>query len=92
MQELADDIKGLVESLGVRRFTLVGHDWGGAICWTFASLYPDMLDNLVILNSPHSVALRLQQIEYLRDNFLNRSAKLELARNSFTLATFPFSK
>ena len=92
MQELADDIKGLVESLGVRRFTLVGHDWGGAICWTFASLYPDMLDNLIILNSPHSVALRLQQIEYLRDNFLNRSAKLELARNSFTLATFPFSK
>ena len=92
MQELADDIKGLVESIGVRRFTLVGHDWGGAICWTFASLYPDMLDNLVILNSPHSVALRLQQIEYLRDNFLNRSAKLELARNSFTLATFPFSK
>ena len=92
MQELADDIKALVEILGVRRFTLVGHDWGGAICWPFASLYPDMLDNLIILNSPHSVALRLQQIEYLRDNFLNRSAKLELARNSFTLATFPFSK
>ena len=58
MQELADDIKALVESLGVRRFTLVGHDWGGAICWTFASLYPDMLDNLIICNCPHLIALR----------------------------------
>ena len=62
VKELADDIKALVESLGVRRFTLVGHDWGGAICWTFASLYPDMLDNLIICNCPHFVALRLQQI------------------------------
>ena len=62
MQELADDIKGLVESLGVRRFTLVGHDWGGAISWTFASLYPDMLDNLIICNCPHLIALRSGQI------------------------------
>ena len=62
MQELADDIKALVESLGVRRFTLVGHDWGGAISWTFASLYPDILDNLVICNCPDLIALRSGQI------------------------------
>ena len=58
MQELADDIKGLVESLGVRRFTLVGHDWGGAISWTFSALHPGLLDSLVICNCPHMVAIR----------------------------------
>ena len=58
VKELADDIKGLVEMLGVTKFTLVGHDWGGAVCWTFASLYPHMLDNLVLCNCPHLIALR----------------------------------
>ena len=58
VKELADDIKGLVERLGVTKFTLVGHDWGGAVCWTFASLYPHLLDNLVLCNCPHLIALR----------------------------------
>ena len=57
-QDLADVVKSLVETLGVGRFTLVGHDWGGAICWTFAALYPHLLDNLIICNCPHMVAIR----------------------------------
>ena len=47
-----------MESLGVEKFTLVGHDWGGAISWTFAALHPELLDNLVILNCPHMLAIR----------------------------------
>ena len=58
LQELADDIKGLVESLAITKFTLVGHDWGGAVCWTFASLYPHLLSNLILCNCPHLIALR----------------------------------
>ena len=57
IQLLADDIKGLVKALGVEKFTLVAHDWGAGVAWTFAALYPEMLDNLIILNMPHLMAL-----------------------------------
>ena len=45
--------QGLVSSLGHERFVLVGHDWGAATAWTFALHYPDLLDALVILATPH---------------------------------------
>jgi pimeloyl-ACP methyl ester carboxylesterase len=32
---------------------LVAHDWGGAIAWNLANRNPQMLDRLVIINSPH---------------------------------------
>jgi len=63
VKDLADVVKGLVETLEVSRFTLVGHDWGGAICWTFAALYPNLLDNLIICNCPNMVAIREAGIE-----------------------------
>jgi len=61
IKTLVDDIKLLVEGLGVKKFNLVGHDWGGAICWTFAALYPELLNNLVICNCPHVLSLREQR-------------------------------
>ena len=36
----------------------MGHDWGGAISWTFSALHPGLLDSLVICNCPHMVAIR----------------------------------
>src|SRR5205085_12158392 len=33
---LADDIFALADALGLERFALVGHDWGGAIAWNAA--------------------------------------------------------
>jgi len=55
--KLVEDVRALaariLASTGGQRFTLVAHDWGGAIAWVFAALYPDMLDRLVIINAPH---------------------------------------
>jgi len=53
IEVLAEDIKGLSESLDLKKFTLVGHDWGGIIAWMFAEKYPELLKRLVILNAPH---------------------------------------
>ncbi|MFX0038727.1 MAG: alpha/beta fold hydrolase [Promethearchaeota archaeon] len=50
---LVEDIKGLSENLGLRKFNLAGHDWGGAVAWIFAEKYPELLNKLIILNSPH---------------------------------------
>ena len=50
---LIDDIKGLSEALGLGKFTLVGHDWGGSLSYGFATLYPELLKGLVTMNCPH---------------------------------------
>jgi pimeloyl-ACP methyl ester carboxylesterase len=36
-----------------KRFTLVAHDWGGAVAWAFAIAHPELLDRLIIINAPH---------------------------------------
>ena len=51
--ELVQDLKALVEHLGHQRMILVAHDWGGAVAWSFANSHPEMLESLVIINSPH---------------------------------------
>jgi pimeloyl-ACP methyl ester carboxylesterase len=50
---IAKDLKALAEHLGQNKFILVAHDWGGGVAWYFANRYPDLLDKLVIINSPH---------------------------------------
>lgn len=61
---LVEDLRALAVSLGAKKFTLVGHDWGGAAAWAFAAAHPEMLDKLVIINAPHP-AIFLRE---LRDN------------------------
>lgn len=53
IEHLVKDIKQIITALGYRSCVLVGHDWGGAISWAFAGTYPDMVDKVIILNSPH---------------------------------------
>ncbi len=53
LPELVKDVAGTIRALGYERCTLVGHDWGGAIAWSFAYAYPQMLEQLIVLNLPH---------------------------------------
>jgi len=47
------DLLALADHLGVDRFTLVGHDWGGAIAWMAALQNPQRIARLIIVNAPH---------------------------------------
>ena len=47
------DLFALADALGIDRFTLVGHDWGGAIAWGAALGNPARVERLAILNAPH---------------------------------------
>ncbi|HEY9878987.1 MAG TPA: alpha/beta hydrolase [Leptolyngbyaceae cyanobacterium] len=58
MSELVKDVAGVIRGLGFDRCVLVGHDWGGAIAWTFAYEYPELLESLVTLNIPHPARFR----------------------------------
>src|SRR5438034_442384 len=41
LPELVADVRGLIEAFGEREAAIVGHDWGGAIAWTFAMDHPE---------------------------------------------------
>ncbi len=52
--KLVGDVFQLADSLGVDRFTIVGHDWGGAIAWLVAALgQGTRVERCVIANAPH---------------------------------------
>src|ERR1700680_3565464 len=53
MRYLVEDVRQLIEYLGAKTCTLVGHDWGGSVAWAFALAYPELLDRLIIINAPH---------------------------------------
>jgi epoxide hydrolase 4 len=53
IERLADDVAALIDALGHRKATVVGHDWGGVIAWFFAMRHPSLLDRLVVMNAPH---------------------------------------
>ena len=47
------DMIALADRFNLKRFTLVGHDWGGAIAWMAALNHPDRVARLIIINAPH---------------------------------------
>jgi pimeloyl-ACP methyl ester carboxylesterase len=48
---LAQDVHALVESLGHRRVTLVGHDIGLMVAYAFAAQYPDQVARIVLMDA-----------------------------------------
>ncbi|MGB3492950.1 MAG: alpha/beta hydrolase [Elainellaceae cyanobacterium] len=53
MSVLVEDVKGLIDAYACDRCILVGHDWGGAIAWQTAYAYPELIDQLIVMNLPH---------------------------------------
>ena len=47
------DLLALADHFDIGRFTLVGHDWGGAIAWMAALQNQDRIAHLIIVNAPH---------------------------------------
>lgn len=60
---LVDDVFALAAALGLERFSLVGHDWGGAIAWSAALRGDPRLERLGIVNAPHPVVFQKSLIE-----------------------------
>src|SRR5580658_9864358 len=48
-RHLMADIGALAQHFGKDRFTLIAHDWGGAVAWSFAAAFPQCLERLIII-------------------------------------------
>ncbi|HYD12493.1 MAG TPA: alpha/beta hydrolase [Allosphingosinicella sp.] len=60
---IVEDLIALADALEIGRFTLVGHDWGGAVSWLAALRHPDRIQRLVIVNAPHPLVFQRSLIE-----------------------------
>ena len=52
-RHLVEDIRLLIEYLGYESAVVVAHDWGGAVAWNLAVFHPELVERLIIVNSPH---------------------------------------
>ena len=57
MPKLVSDVKAVIDHFGRTEATIIGHDWGGMVAWSFAMQHPEMTRRLIILNLPHPACL-----------------------------------
>lgn len=55
---LAGDVFALADALGIGRFAVVGHDWGAAVAWWMATIKPERLTRMAVMNAPHPAVWR----------------------------------
>ncbi|UYY77027.1 alpha/beta fold hydrolase [Sphingomonas sp. R1] len=96
---IAADLFALADALDIERFTLAGHDWGGAIAWMAALREPRRVARLVILNAPHPQVFQRklfddpgqrrasQYIRFFRETDLDRAPD-RTALEQFLLSLF----
>jgi len=53
IERLMEDVAALIDASGAGEVTLIGHDWGAGLAWTFAANQVRPLKRLVIMNVPH---------------------------------------
>lgn len=52
LPNLVVDALGIVDALGVKKFHVIGHDWGGAVAWGLASFAADRVLSLTSVSVP----------------------------------------
>lgn len=52
-EELARDLRAVVEKLGLRRIVVGGHSLGGRVALVFAAWYPEVTAGLIMVAGPH---------------------------------------
>ncbi len=66
IQELIGDVTGLMDSLGIEKAVIVGHDWGALLAWQMALLVPKRMSGLINLNIPFFPRPPIDPIAYMR--------------------------
>lgn len=51
IQTYLDDLESIRKHFGYKKFSVLGHSWGGFLAMQYAIFYPDSIHKLVLLNS-----------------------------------------
>jgi pimeloyl-ACP methyl ester carboxylesterase len=92
--KIVADLIALADHLKIDRFTLVGHDWGGAVAWMAALRHPERIAKLVIINAPHPLVFQRTMFDDLEQRAASqyirafRNPDLEKHIESIGLETF----
>jgi 3-oxoadipate enol-lactonase len=89
MQNQTDDLRALLGHLGVSKASVLGSSAGGPIAMRFALDYPDMIENLILVNTMSYVqkeqqAVRQRELDQLKasEASLGKEAAVECALES----------
>ena len=53
LEQLLEDVAGLIEASAAKQVILIGHDWGALIAWYYAMFGRVPIAKLIIMNVPH---------------------------------------
>jgi pimeloyl-ACP methyl ester carboxylesterase len=72
IERLMEDVAALIDASGATEVTLIAHDWGAGVAWTFAANQMRPLARLVIMNVPHPAvfAQRMSGAQLLRSWYM----------------------
>ena len=66
LSHMVSDVAGIMDALGIERAHIVGHDWGAAVAWLFASLVAPRTDHLVAISVGHPATRAKPSLEALQ--------------------------
>ncbi len=81
--ELVEDVVAVADALGMDRFDLVGHDWGGMVAWLVAGRHPGRVRTLSVFSTPHPGAFGAALLGRDADQ-VSRSSYIEVFREPGT--------
>lgn len=59
MSNLTEDVLLLSQKVSKhKKFSLVAHDWGAVVAWSYAYAFPETLNHLIVLNGPNQYIYR----------------------------------
>jgi len=73
LNNLCQDIVALIKTVTDKKAVVVGHDWGGVVAWRLAMDYPQLIQQLVVINMPHpevfNRTLKTSPVQMLRSSY-----------------------
>ncbi|GIG90638.1 haloalkane dehalogenase [Plantactinospora endophytica] len=87
------DVAAIADSLGWRRFDLVGHDWGAAVGWIAAARYAHRVRSFTAVSVPHlgafAEALRGDPVQREASKYMDRFRQPSPIPEDMILASGP---
>jgi pimeloyl-ACP methyl ester carboxylesterase len=84
IDQLCNDLVGLLDAKGIKKAVFCGHDWGGLVVWMMPILHPDRVAGVIGVNTPLRPPTPQPPIALLRqirgpDNYVVRFQEPEVA-------------